>query len=118
MERWENVPKSRGSNMKKQLKAIGYINWEKATTEELQEKIQIQNEITNLVCKKYGLTTSVDWENVWRFAFQGHKSYEEVLKYWDDNLDNRVAFEIAISDSHYYIYLGPDNGNDISQADH
>ena len=114
---WSNrfpQSKSRGRNMKKKPKVARFINWNEASTEDLQRKLQIQRDIENAVCKKYGLTTSVDWENVWRFAVQGHKSYKEVLKYWDDNLDNRVAFEIAISDPHYYIYLGPDDGNDSS----
>ena len=114
---WSNrfpKSKSRVQNMKKQPKVTGYINWNEASTEDLQRKLQIQKEIENAVCKKYGLTTGIDGENVWRFAVRGLKSYEEVLKYFDDNLDNRVAFEIAISDPHYYIYLGSDDGNDSS----
>ncbi len=114
---WSNrLPqsKSRGQIMKKKSKVARFVNWNEASIEDLQRKKQIQRDIENAVCKKYGLTTTVDWENVWRFAVQGHKSYKEVLKYWDDNLDNRVAFEIAISDPHYYIYLGPDDGNDSS----
>ena len=100
--------------MKKKPKVARFINWNEASTEDLQRKLQIQRDIENAVCNKYGLTTGIDGENVWRFAVRGLKSYEEVLKYFDDNLDNRVAFEIAISDPHYYIYLGPDDGNDSS----
>ena len=105
--------------MKKKSKVTSFINWNEASTEELQRKAQIQKEIENTVCKKYGLTSSVDWENVWKFAVSGHKSYEEGLRYFiKDNLDNRVAFEIAISDPNYYIYLGPDDGNDSSGTTH
>ena len=112
----KNVAKSRGQNMKKQPKVCHFIDWDKASTEDLQRKLQIQRDIENAVCKKYGLTTGIDGANVWRFAVRGHKSYEEVLKYFDDNLDNRVAFEIAISDPNYYIYRGPDDGNDSSRT--